>query len=155
VKVTRIGPADEIFHRFLIPKWAHLPTSGAGAATDGGRFNRPGIEALYLSRPPDGSRGISSSGLDHAAGNAANTVRLDPIIDLSEGFDPLVWDSNGLNGTANGERSPGSTGKHQHPGDCRISPSRPDARGFSFHPSSMPEEQTSSSSAQTLMPAIA
>lgn len=31
------------------PKWAFLPTSGAGAAIDGGRFNRLGVEALYLS----------------------------------------------------------------------------------------------------------
>ncbi|CCV09472.1 hypothetical protein MESS2_p140016 [Mesorhizobium metallidurans STM 2683] len=43
-----LGP-DDIFHRYLAPKWAILPTSGAGAAIDGGRFNRPGIKALYLS----------------------------------------------------------------------------------------------------------
>ncbi|WP_446721252.1 RES domain-containing protein [Mesorhizobium sp. 113-3-3] len=49
MKVTRVGP-DEIFHRYLTPKWAFLPTSGAGAAMDGGRFNLPGIEALYVSR---------------------------------------------------------------------------------------------------------
>ncbi|RUW26547.1 RES domain-containing protein, partial [Mesorhizobium sp. M1E.F.Ca.ET.041.01.1.1] len=49
MKVTRVGP-DEIFHRYLTPKWAFLPISGAGAAIDGGRFNRPGVEALYLSR---------------------------------------------------------------------------------------------------------
>ncbi|TIO05675.1 MAG: RES domain-containing protein, partial [Mesorhizobium sp.] len=36
----------------LTPKWAFLPTSGAGAAMDGGRFNRPGIEALYLGVHP-------------------------------------------------------------------------------------------------------
>ncbi|WP_348630931.1 RES domain-containing protein [Mesorhizobium sp. M4A.F.Ca.ET.022.05.2.1] len=41
---------DEIFHRYLTPKWAFLPTSGAGAAIDGDRFNRPGVEAIYLSR---------------------------------------------------------------------------------------------------------
>ncbi|CAN7681381.1 RES domain-containing protein [Pararhizobium sp. LjRoot235] len=52
MKFTRLGPAGEIFRRFLTPKWAHLPTSGAGAACDGGRFNRPGIEALYRSRAP-------------------------------------------------------------------------------------------------------
>nr|WP_250889066.1 RES domain-containing protein [Mesorhizobium sp. dw_380] len=34
----------------MTPKWALLPTSGAGAAIDGGHFNRPGVEALYLSR---------------------------------------------------------------------------------------------------------
>ncbi|WP_245470224.1 hypothetical protein [Mesorhizobium sp. M7A.F.Ca.MR.362.00.0.0] len=40
----------------VTPKWAFLPTSGAGAAIDGGRFNRPGVEALYLTPfDPDGS----------------------------------------------------------------------------------------------------
>ena len=31
------------------PEWAYAPLSGAGAAKVGGRFNRQGIEALYLS----------------------------------------------------------------------------------------------------------
>ncbi len=31
------------------PKWAFKPLSGAGAASAGGRFNRPGVAALYLS----------------------------------------------------------------------------------------------------------
>ncbi|KQS95591.1 RES domain-containing protein [Rhizobium sp. Leaf386] len=94
MKVTRLGPADEIFHRFLTPKWAHLPTSGAGAATDGGRFNRPGIEALYLSRAPQTAleEYRQAASITPPATLAAYTVRLDPIIDLSEGFDPLVWD---------------------------------------------------------------
>jgi len=51
MRLGRIGP-DEIFHRLLTPKWVFLPTSGAGAAIRGGRFNRPGVEALYLSRAP-------------------------------------------------------------------------------------------------------
>jgi RES domain-containing protein len=33
----------------LAPKWASQPLSGAGAARLGGRFNEPGIAALYLS----------------------------------------------------------------------------------------------------------
>ena len=37
------------FWRLLAPKWAHDPLSGKGAATHGGRFNRVGEEALYLS----------------------------------------------------------------------------------------------------------
>lgn len=48
MRITRVGPG-EVFYRYLTPKWAFLPTSGAGAAIDGGRFNRPGVEALYLS----------------------------------------------------------------------------------------------------------
>jgi RES domain-containing protein len=33
----------------LAPKWAHAPLSGAGAAIRGGRWNEPGVEALYMS----------------------------------------------------------------------------------------------------------
>ncbi len=40
---------DEALYRFIVPRWSHAPTSGAGAAVKGGRFNRPGLEALYLS----------------------------------------------------------------------------------------------------------
>lgn len=32
------------------PRWAHNPTSGAGAGTHGGRANRVGVNALYLSK---------------------------------------------------------------------------------------------------------
>ena len=41
---------DEANYRILTPNWAYSPTSGAGAARKGGRFNRPGLEALYLSQ---------------------------------------------------------------------------------------------------------
>lgn len=34
------------------PKWSWSPTSGEGARRNGGRFNRPGIAALYLSLDP-------------------------------------------------------------------------------------------------------
>ena len=33
----------------LAPKWAHAPLSGAGAAARGGRYNEPGMPALYMS----------------------------------------------------------------------------------------------------------
>ncbi len=33
----------------MAPKWAHAPLSGTGAATHGGRFNRQGQAALYMS----------------------------------------------------------------------------------------------------------
>ncbi len=35
--------------RILSPRWAHAPLSGDGAARNGGRWNRPGQPALYLS----------------------------------------------------------------------------------------------------------
>lgn len=42
-------PAGTTVFRAHTPKWASQPTSGAGAAAKGGRFNREGVEALYLS----------------------------------------------------------------------------------------------------------
>jgi RES domain-containing protein len=41
---------DETLCRVLTPRWSHAPTSGSGAAVKGGRFNRPGLEALDLSQ---------------------------------------------------------------------------------------------------------
>lgn len=38
-----------IAYRVHDPKWAFAPTSGAGAGRFGGRANRPGVNALYLS----------------------------------------------------------------------------------------------------------
>lgn len=43
------GPLRTTLYRALMLRWAMEPTSGAGAARQGGRFNRPGVEALYLS----------------------------------------------------------------------------------------------------------
>ena len=43
------GPLQTTLFRAHAPRWASTPASGAGAARQGGRFNRPGIEALYLS----------------------------------------------------------------------------------------------------------
>lgn len=45
--LTSIGP-DAPFHRASTPRWAYAPESGAGAALAGGRFNRPGVKACYL-----------------------------------------------------------------------------------------------------------
>lgn len=40
---------DAIAYRVHDPKWSFAPTSGAGAGKFGGRANRPGVDALYLS----------------------------------------------------------------------------------------------------------
>lgn len=42
-------PSGTTLFRAHTPQWASRPTSGAGAANKGGRFNREGIAALYLS----------------------------------------------------------------------------------------------------------
>lgn len=42
-------PEGTVAYRAHDPKWAIAPTSGVGAAKAGGRFNRAGVEALYLS----------------------------------------------------------------------------------------------------------
>lgn len=47
---TVIGEREEAaFYRVIAPTHARTPLSGIGAARQGGRFNRPGQEALYLS----------------------------------------------------------------------------------------------------------
>ncbi|NEV61139.1 RES family NAD+ phosphorylase [Thiorhodococcus minor] len=43
-----LPPGTTLF-RAHAPQWASRPISGAGAAIRGGRFNREGVEALYLS----------------------------------------------------------------------------------------------------------
>nr|WP_268238075.1 RES domain-containing protein [Caballeronia grimmiae] len=42
-------PKGTTLYRAHTPRWAARPMSGAGAALKGGRFNREGVEALYLS----------------------------------------------------------------------------------------------------------
>lgn len=39
---------DAPFYRVISPTYANTPLSGMGAARQGGRFNRPKQEALYL-----------------------------------------------------------------------------------------------------------
>jgi RES domain-containing protein len=47
--VKLVDLRDAVAYRVHVPRWAHAPTSGAGAGMHGGRANRPGVEALYLS----------------------------------------------------------------------------------------------------------
>ncbi|MEA9392110.1 RES family NAD+ phosphorylase [Acerihabitans sp. TG2] len=43
------GERFPAFYRVIVPAYATTPCSGMGAARQGGRFNRPRQEALYLS----------------------------------------------------------------------------------------------------------
>lgn len=44
-----LTPLNSDVYRVHQPKWSFSPTSGAGAGAYGGRANRPGVNALYLS----------------------------------------------------------------------------------------------------------
>ena len=92
MRLVRLGP-DAVFHRYLTPKWAFVPLSGAGAALDGGRFNRPGFEALYLSRAPQTALDEYRQGasITPPATLAAYQITLDKVADLSAGYDPAIW----------------------------------------------------------------
>lgn len=94
MKIAPVG-ADEVFHRYLTPKWAFLPTSGAGAAIDGGRFNRPGVEAIYLSLSAQTALEEYRQGasITPPATLAAYKVTLAEVADLSQGFDLHIWDN--------------------------------------------------------------
>lgn len=50
IPAITLGKAnEEAYYRVITPVHAGTPLSGAGAARQGRRFNRPGQEALYLS----------------------------------------------------------------------------------------------------------
>jgi len=55
---------SQSFWRLMAPKSAHAPLNGAGAATHGGRFNRQGQDALYMSS--DLETALSECGQDMA-----------------------------------------------------------------------------------------
>lgn len=91
--MLRIPLKQSHYYRYLTPKWAHLPLSGAGAASAGGRFNRPGLEALYLSAAPETALAEYKQGssLPKPATLAAYEVELVDVVDLSAGYDPDHW----------------------------------------------------------------
>lgn len=90
--VAAVGP-DATFYRVLTPRWSHLPTSGAGAALGGGRFNRPGVEALYLSLEVDTAIAEyrQDSSLLRPGTFASFAVTLDAVVDFRAGFAAGTW----------------------------------------------------------------
>lgn len=83
-------------YRMHKPAWAVMPTSGAGAGTHGGRANRPGVDALYLSL--DESTAIAEyrqvSSLLPPGTLIAYTVSLTTVIDFTGGYTaswPPLW----------------------------------------------------------------
>lgn len=87
-----LGPTH--YYRYITPKWAYLPLSGSGAASPGGRFNRPGVETLYLSAEPETALAEHRQGssLPKPATLAAYEIELTGVVDLSAGYDPNYWD---------------------------------------------------------------
>jgi RES domain-containing protein len=88
---TDIGPVTA--YRMHTPKWAIAPASGAGAATHGGRANRPGISALYLALEPDTAvREYQQVSTLMPPGTLVSyTVRASAVVDFRGGYDAVAW----------------------------------------------------------------
>ena len=80
-------------YRMHTPKWAVAPASGAGAAEHGGRANRLGVAALYLSL--DTETAIVEyqrvSPLLPPGTLVSYQVTADPILDFRAGYAPAQW----------------------------------------------------------------
>ncbi len=81
-------------YRMLSPRWAIAPTSGAGAALQGGRANRRGVPALYLAL--DTQTAIreyqQASSLLPPGTLVSYSVRLSRVADFSSGYRSSDWD---------------------------------------------------------------
>ncbi len=84
---------DGTYYRVIAPVYAGTPLSGMGAARQGGRFNCPGQEALYLSL--DGVTALAEYKQDNPwlpPGTICTFfVSGLRVADLSAGFDPERW----------------------------------------------------------------
>ena len=90
--VRDLGPEASFFRAFS-PLWSSAPESGAGAALRGGRFNRPGVEARYLSQTAHTAlleyQGESSLLLPATVVTFLVTAK--NIVDFTGGFTPEHW----------------------------------------------------------------
>lgn len=80
-------------YRMHTPKWATAPTSGAGAATHGGRANRPGVQALYLALEADTAvrEYQQVSPLMPPGTLVSYTVSAKAVVDFRRGYDSAAW----------------------------------------------------------------
>ncbi len=82
-----------VFYRVITPAYASTPLSGVGAARQGGRFNRPGQEALYLSS--NETTALAEYRQDNPwlrPGTICTFfIRKLRVADLRAGFDPAHW----------------------------------------------------------------
>ncbi len=84
---------DHVCYRVLTPSYSHLPTSGAGAARKGGRFNEPGTAALYLALEKETALDEYSQAqeLFGPGTMVCYHVTLANVVDFSMGYDPNDW----------------------------------------------------------------
>jgi RES domain-containing protein len=89
--LAALGPVTA--YRMHTPRWATAPTSGAGAAAYGGRANRPGLAALYLSLEPDTAvrEYQQLSPLMPPGTLVSYTVSLAPVVDFRAGYGAARW----------------------------------------------------------------
>ncbi len=89
--LTGLGPLTA--YRMHAPMWAMSPTSGAGAATHGGRANRPGVQALYLALEPETAlrEYQQVSPLMPPGTLVSYTVRVAPVVDFRTGYNAARW----------------------------------------------------------------
>ena len=81
------------WYRVIVPAFADTPLSGMGAARQGGRFNRPGQEALYLSLDEPTALDEYRQDNPWLPPGTICTFFADGlrVADFSAGFDPAQW----------------------------------------------------------------
>lgn len=94
IQLTVRGDEFPAWYRVIVPRFAGTPRSGMGAAREGGRFNRPEQEALYLSQ--DEATALAEYTQDNPwlpPGTICTFfVQGLRVADLRGGFDPDLWD---------------------------------------------------------------
>lgn len=81
------------WYRVIVPAYARTPCSGMGAARQGGRFNRPGQEALYLAMETATALAEYQQDNPWLPPGTLCTFFVDGlrVADLAAGFDPAHW----------------------------------------------------------------
>ncbi len=88
---------NAVAYRVHDPKWAFSPTSGAGAGMYGGRANRPGGNALYLSLELETALAEYKQldALLPPALMVSYRIAIEPVVDFRGGFTSkwdLLWE---------------------------------------------------------------
>lgn len=84
---------DETFFRAMVPRWSVAPLSGNGAARYGGRFNKIGYPALYLSSEPEiaWAESANSSLILPPRMICSYQISIAKVVDFRSGYDPETW----------------------------------------------------------------